>query len=380
MAYFSSTHILGSKFDMLDRYTDLSPIGMGAFGVVCSAKDFDKEEVAIKKVVQPFSSAEMTKRTYRELKLLTLLVHENVISLQNVFISPAEDLYLVTDFMDTDLQQLLGKACLEPQHTGYFFYQIIRGLKYIHSAGVIHRDLKPSNILINAQCDVKLCDFGLACQNRDHMTGYVATRYYRSPEVMLTWGRYSTAMDIWSAGCILAEMLTGRVLFPGRNHIHQFSVITELLGMPPKYILKNASRKVPCNLSEKKKIRSARQTYKVQTCAFIEMLAVRPRQSFTTLPITDPLVIDLLGQILVYSSESRLSAAEILQHPYLAPYHDQTDEPEAKKQVSLSSFDVPLPIEAWRAILYSEIFDYLREPEDIHCGHPVAVAVKEITV
>jgi len=112
-----------------------------------------------------------------------------------------------------------------------------RGLKYVHSAGVVHRDLKPSNILVNENCDLKICDFGLARIQDPQMTGYVSTRYYRAPEIMLTWQKYDIEVDIWSAGCIFAEMLEGKPLFPGKDHVNQFSIITELLGTPPDDVI-----------------------------------------------------------------------------------------------------------------------------------------------
>lgn len=112
-----------------------------------------------------------------------------------------------------------------------------RGLKYVHSAGVVHRDLKPSNILVNENCDLKICDFGLARLQDPQMTGYVSTRYYRAPEIMLTWQKYDVEVDIWSAGCIFAEMLDGKPLFPGKDHVNQFSIITELLGTPPDDVI-----------------------------------------------------------------------------------------------------------------------------------------------
>jgi p38 MAP kinase len=112
-----------------------------------------------------------------------------------------------------------------------------RGLKYVHSAGVVHRDLKPSNILVNENCDLKICDFGLARIQDPQMTGYVSTRYYRAPEIMLTWQKYDVEVDIWSAGCIFAEMLEGKPLFPGKDHVNQFSIITELLGTPPDDVI-----------------------------------------------------------------------------------------------------------------------------------------------
>jgi p38 MAP kinase len=101
----------------------------------------------------------------------------------------------------------------------------------------VHRDLKPSNILINENCDLKICDFGLARLQDPQMTGYVSTRYYRAPEIMLTWQKYDIEVDVWSAGCIFAEMLSGRPLFPGKDHVNQFSIITELLGSPPDEVI-----------------------------------------------------------------------------------------------------------------------------------------------
>jgi p38 MAP kinase len=101
----------------------------------------------------------------------------------------------------------------------------------------VHRDLKPSNILVNENCDLKICDFGLARIQDPQMTGYVSTRYYRAPEIMLTWQKYDVEVDIWSAGCIFAEMLEGKPLFPGKDHVNQFSIITELLGTPPDDVI-----------------------------------------------------------------------------------------------------------------------------------------------
>lgn len=128
-----------------------------------------------------------------------------------------------------------------------------RGLKYVHSAGVVHRDLKPSNILVNENCDLKICDFGLARIQDPQMTGYVSTRYYRAPEIMLTWQKYDVEVDIWSAGCIFAEMLEGKPLFPGKDHVNQFSIITELLGTPPDDVIntiasENVSYTMPTSL------------------------------------------------------------------------------------------------------------------------------------
>lgn len=118
----------------------------------------------------------------------------------------------------------------------YFLYQLLRGLKYVHSANVLHRDLKPSNLLLNANCDLKIGDFGLArtTSETDFMTEYVVTRWYRAPELLLNCSEYTAAIDIWSVGCILGEIMTRQPLFPGKDYVHQLRLITEvcLLKLP----------------------------------------------------------------------------------------------------------------------------------------------------
>ena len=177
------------------RYHSLQFLGEGAYGVVASAMDtIAKERVAIKKV-SPFEHQTYCQRTLREVKILTRLKHENIIDLRDIIceehMDKLKDLYLVQTMMECDLHKLLRSQKLSNDHTCYFTYQIFRGLKYIHSANVLHRDLKPSNILVNSNCDLRICDFGLARiadPEYDHtgcLTEYVATRWYRAPEVML---------------------------------------------------------------------------------------------------------------------------------------------------------------------------------------------------
>lgn len=121
------------------------------------------------------------------------------------------------------MHRVIRTQDLSDDHCQYFIYQTLRALKAMHSANVLHRDLKPSNLLLNANCDLKVCDFGLARSaastddNSGFMTEYVATRWYRAPEIMLTFKEYTKAIDVWSVGCILAEMLSGKPLFPGKD-------------------------------------------------------------------------------------------------------------------------------------------------------------------
>ncbi|KAI8363749.1 MAP kinase SakA [Mortierella sp. GBAus27b] len=340
MAQFAKLSIFGTVFEVTTRYVDLQPVGMGAFGLVCSAKDeLTGQPVAIKKIMKPFSTPVLAKRTYRELKLLKHLKHENIISLSDIFISPLEDIYFVTELLGTDLHRLLTSRPLDKQFIQYFLYQILRGLKYLHSAGVVHRDLKPSNILVNENCDLKICDFGLARIQDPQMTGYVSTRYYRAPEIMLTWQKYDVAVDIWSAGCIFAEMLEGKPLFPGKDHVNQFSIITELLGTPPDDVIQTIGSE--------------------NTLRFVQSLPRREKIPLTTkFPNTDPVALDLLEKMLVFDPKKRVTAGDALYHRYLEPYHDPEDEPVAAEVFDWSFNDADLPVDTWKVMMYSEILDF----------------------
>ncbi|KAJ5561623.1 hypothetical protein N7461_000384 [Penicillium sp. DV-2018c] len=358
MAEFVRAQIFGTTFEITSRYTELQPVGMGAFGLVCSAKDqLTAQPVAVKKIMKPFSTPVLSKRTYRELKLLKHLRHENIISLSDIFISPLEDIYFVTELLGTDLHRLLTSRPLEKQFIQYFLYQILRGLKYVHSAGVVHRDLKPSNILINENCDLKICDFGLARIQDPQMTGYVSTRYYRAPEIMLTWQKYDVEVDIWSAGCIFAEMLEGKPLFPGKDHVNQFSIITELLGTPPDDVIQTIC-------SENVSVHSLRAERlsliwddpdspirQISTQARAPALANKFKNA-------DADAVDLLERMLVFNPKQRIQASDALAHEYLAPYHDPTDEPVAQEKFDWSFNDADLPVDTWKIMMYSEILDF----------------------
>lgn len=203
------------------------------------------QKVAIKKIT-PFDHSMFCLRTLREMKLLRYFNHENIISILDIQ-KPRDyesftEVYLiqvgfilfvqiyrklltrfVQELMETDMHRVIRTQDLSDDHCQYFIYQTLRALKAMHSANVLHRDLKPSNLLLNANCDLKVCDFGLARSaastedNSGFMTEYVATRWYRAPEIMLTFKEYTKAIDVWSVGCILAEMLSGKPLFPGKD-------------------------------------------------------------------------------------------------------------------------------------------------------------------
>nr|VWO94444.1 Mitogen-activated protein kinase HOG1 (MAP kinase HOG1) (EC [Ganoderma boninense] len=172
------------------------------------------------------------------------------------------------------------------------------------------------------------------------MTGYVSTRYYRAPEIMLTWQKYDVAVDIWSAGCIFAEMLEGKPLFPGKDHVHQFSIITELLGTPPEDVIQTIASE--------------------NTLRFVQSLPKRERVPFSEkLHCNDPVAIDLLEKMLVFDPRKRITATDSLAHEYVAPYHDPTDEPEAAEKFDWSFNDADLPVDTWKVMMYSEILGML---------------------
>lgn len=184
------------------------------------------QKVAIKKIT-PFDHSMFCLRTLREMKLLRYFNHENIISILDIQkprnYESFTEVYLIQELMETDMHRVIRTQDLSDDHCQYFIYQTLRALKAMHSANVLHRDLKPSNLLLNANCDLKVCDFGLARSaassedNSGFMTEYVATRWYRAPEIMLTFKEYTKAIDVWSVGCILAEMLSGKPLFPGKD-------------------------------------------------------------------------------------------------------------------------------------------------------------------
>ena len=194
----------GTNFFLPPKYQIQQVLGSGAYGVVVAALDTsnpNEEEniVAIKKIEKAFEHKVFSQRTLRELKIMRLLKHENVLGCKSILmprsIDDFNELYVVTDLMETDLTSIIkSNQTLTDEHVQFFIYQILRGLKYVHSSGILHRDLKPRNLLVNANCDLKICDFGLARSNINtlmtqnaQLTDYVVTRWYRAPEVILSY-------------------------------------------------------------------------------------------------------------------------------------------------------------------------------------------------
>ncbi|KAK3785605.1 hypothetical protein RRG08_012706 [Elysia crispata] len=338
---FVSVELNKTVYEVPSRYVIQSPIGIGAYGQVVSA--FDKStsmHVAIKKLARPFQSAIHAKRTYRELRMLKHMHHENVIDLIDCFtptvtLDDLNDVYLVTTLMGADLNNILKTQTLTDDHVQFLIYQILRGLKYIHSAGILHRDLKPSNIAVNEDCELKILDFGLARLTDEEMTGYVATRWYRAPEIMLNWMHYNQTVDIWSVGCIMAEMLMGRPLFPGSDHIDQLTRILSLVGMPSEQMMK--------------------QIISDDARSYIRSLPKMKKKDFhSVFSGRNPLAIDLLEKMLDLNTLTRLNATEALAHDYVKQYADPNDEPVAEK-FDESYEDLDLGTEGWKTLIHEEL-------------------------
>lgn len=206
------------------------PIGYGAFGVVWSVTDpRDGKRVALKKMPNVFQNLISCKRVYRELKMLFYFNHDNVLKALDILQPPHidffEEIYVVTQLMQSDLHKIIvSPQPLSSDHVKVFLYQILRGLKYLHMAGILHRDIKPGNLLVNSNCILKICDFGLARveepDTSKDMTQEVITQYYRAPEILVGSKHYTSAVDMWSVGCIFAELLGRRILFKPKVQFH----------------------------------------------------------------------------------------------------------------------------------------------------------------
>ncbi|CAL5334412.1 unnamed protein product [Camellia sinensis] len=347
---FIQHNIFGNLFEITAKYrSPIMPIGRGAYGIVCSVMNSETNEmVAIKKIANAFDNFMDAKRTLREIKLLRHLDHENVhenaswvIAIRDVIPPPIRqefsDVYIAMELMDTDLHQIIrSNQGLSEEHCQYFLYQILRGLKYIHSANVIHRDLKPSNLLLNANCDLKIIDFGLArpTSENEGMTEYVVTRWYRAPELLLNSSEYTAAIDVWSVGCIFMELMNRKPLFPGNDHMHQMRLLIELLGTPTE--------------SDLEFIRSE------DARRYLRQFPQHPRQQLAMVfPHVNPLAIDLIENMLTFDPSKRITVEQALAHPYLARLHDIADEPVCTESFSFD-FEQAMGEEQIKDMIYQE--------------------------
>ncbi|PVF97016.1 CMGC/MAPK/ERK protein kinase [Serendipita vermifera] len=369
MAFEAQRHsfrALQQTFIVDQDYTFHKELGQGAYGLVVAAKNRRTGEgCAIKKITNIGTKKILTKRCLREIKLLHhFRGHKNITCLYDMDIvfepnGVFNEVYLYEELMEADLHAIIRSGQpLSDAHFQSFMYQTLCGLKYIHSANVLHRDLKPGNILLNADCELKICDFGLArgytppgqnpgttsskaAGSAGFMTEYVATRWYRAPEIMLSFANYSTSIDIWSVGCILAECLGGKPIFRGRDYVDQLSQILNCLGTPKE----DALRRVGSPRAQD----------------YIRSLPIKPRIPFQQLyPQANSLAIDLLGKMLCFDPAERISCEDALKHPYLSVWHDPMDEPSCQSKFDFG-FEEEETIEGMKKMIVDEVAQFRQE-------------------
>jgi serine/threonine protein kinase len=248
------------------------------------------------------------KRILRELKIQKHLKrHENITDLYDIMTGPPDSvefhtIYIVSQLFECDLERIISShQPLTDQHAQYFLYQILRGVKYIHSAGILHRDLKPSNLLVNSNCDLAITDFGLArgvgtigaspeelvhCK----LTEYVVTRWYRAPELLCERHVYDGGIDVWSIGCIFAELLHRKAFFKGASSKEQLEIIIKRLGFPSQDDLEGIT-----SVPVRELLDRLGKNY------------VQPISLGEQLPNATPLSIDLLSKMLVFNPRKRIS-------------------------------------------------------------------------
>ncbi|RLM54347.1 mitogen-activated protein kinase 12 [Panicum miliaceum] len=308
-----------TEYGEASQYQIQEVIGKGSYGVVAAAVDIRTDIVEIKHIMLPPSRREF------------------------------QDIYVVFELMESDLHQVIkANDDLTPEHHQFFLYQLLRALKYIHAANVFHRDLKPKNILANSDCKLKICDFGLArasfndAPSAIFWTDYVATRWYRAPELCGSFfSKYTPAIDIWSIGCIFAELLTGRPLFPGKNVVHQLDLITDLLGTPSSETLSRIR-----NEKARRYLSCMRKKHPVPFT-----------QKFRN---ADPLALRLLERLLAFDPKDRPTAEEALADPYFASLANVEREP-SRHPISKLEFEFErrkLAKDDVRELIYREILEY----------------------
>jgi len=387
--------------ELLGKYQFVKYLGHGSYGHVCEAKSLiDGSRVALKKVDKIFGNIIDAKRFLREITVLrTLKDHEAIVDLIDIL--PPEEpatfncLYLVFEYVDTDLHHLIGtEQFFSALHCQYMIYQVLLSLKYMHTGSLVHRDLKPANILINEDCSVKLCDFGLARGfkentdapephthilvdnlqdqkneekmklNRD-LTRHIVTRWYRAPEVILiTQDRaYLPAIDMWSIGCIMSELLQMQKsnapdaskrdpLFPGKScfplsakdpfayndRMDQLNVIFDVIGTPPKQTIKEC-----CN---------------EQCQRYLLSLPTKTKGDLTKkFPGTSAAGLDLLSKLLVFDYRERLTAEEALKHEYFNDVRD-VDAEIRHESVKYNFEDVKVNMKTLREMIMDEVVLY----------------------
>ncbi|CAF2640001.1 unnamed protein product [Rotaria sp. Silwood2] len=300
----------GAEISEEISYTDTKVIGNGSFGVVYQAKIVHtNEQVAIKKVLQD------KRFKNRELQIMRRLDHQNIVQLKYFFFSSGdklkEEVYLnlVLEFVPETVYRVARHYTKQKQtipllYVKLYMYQLFRALAYIHSFGICHRDIKPQNLLLDPETSVlKLCDFGSAKQliKGEPNVSYICSRYYRAPELIFGAIDYTCYIDVWSSGCVLAELLLGQPIFPGESGVDQLVEIIKVLGTPSR-----------------EQIRQMNPNY--QEFRFPQIKAHPWHKVFRNR--TPPMAIDLVCRLLDYTPATRLTPLEACAHAFFDELRD----------------------------------------------------------
>jgi mitogen-activated protein kinase 15 len=338
---------------ILERYEIIQKLGKGAYGIVWKAMDKKyKQVVALKKVFEAFRNSTDAQRTYREVVFLQDLGgHDNIVRLRNIIRAENNmDLYLVFEYMEADLHLVIRASILEDVHRQYIIYQLLKALKYVHSAGLIHRDLKPANILINSDVMIKVADFGLARSvafigdDGDYkLSEYVATRWYRAPEILLGSSKYSKAVDMWSVGCILGELLVGKPIFQGKSSLNQIEKVLELVGKP--------------------KSEDVESLESPHAETILNSLSLFKKKSFQAFfPDASEDALDLLRKLLAFNPNQRITIEEALKHKYVAQFSSPEEEIVCDHLIEIPLNDfTKLSTKEYREAIYAHIAKKKRE-------------------
>ena len=306
---------------MKKKYDVIGVVGEGAYGIVykCKNKETGKY-VAIKKFKE--TEDELVQKTMkRELKMLQQLKHPNIVEFQESFTHKG-NLFLVFEYCEKNLLEVLEESPdgLSPKLIKSFVYQMCKAIAYMHKNNMIHRDIKPENLLIDENLNLKLCDFGFARKvrlnknnnNVDEMTDYVATRWYRSPELLLSGGIYGPDVDYWAVGCIMGELADGNPMFPGENETDQINCIIKILGNLPEELV-NMFYKNP--IYEGKKLINISKPETIER-RYMEKLG--------------PTAIDFMKGLLQLDPKKRLNSETVFKHRYFAPFMKEEEEKKKK--------------------------------------------------
>lgn len=297
----------------MQRFQQLEKLGEGTYATVYKGRNRATGTLVALKEINLDSEEGTPSTAIREISLMKDLKHNNIINLYDV-IHTENKLTLVFEYLDKDLKKYMDtvghNGALDPAVVKSFMYQLLQGINFCHQNRVLHRDLKPQNLLTNAKGELKIGDFGLARAFGipvNTFSSEVVTLWYRAPDVLMGSRNYSTSIDMWSAGCILAEMFIGRPLFPGASNEDQLLKIFKLMGTPNEHTWPGVSQ-----------LPNFRPNFDV----FV------PQDLRSILPNVDPLALNLLGSLLQMKPENRCSAAQALQHPWFNEYHAQYANPQ----------------------------------------------------